>query len=281
MKSKLNIFFDGKKKTNQPLTPWEEAQRKREKNFSKKSSKKKRIGTKLPKLVAQRKSKLKKKLIINFVVFGIITLASLYFILPISKVKEVKVIGVDKVTQKAIRQASNIGKDDYLFQIGLEKKKLSMRIEKKVSEVKQTNVSIVGRLVILKVVKAKIIGYLERDNNYFALNNKGSASIVQQSTPKGNVPILTNFKSSSEIKLLAVQMNGLTPSLLDGISEIDATPVNVNPERIKVYMNDGNEIIATLSTFAKKMQYYPQIKAKSTGKIKIDFEVGAYSTNLK
>lgn len=41
MKSKLNIFFDGKKKTNQPLTPWEEAQRKREKIFQRRVAKRK------------------------------------------------------------------------------------------------------------------------------------------------------------------------------------------------------------------------------------------------
>ncbi|WP_010077850.1 cell division protein FtsQ/DivIB [Liquorilactobacillus mali] len=222
-----------------------------------------------------------KRMSINLFVFGFITLVSLYFILPISRVKEVNVSGADNVTQEAIKKASGININDYMLQVYLGKGHSARLIKNNISEVKSTAFSLHDRSVNIRISKEKIVGYLLKNNKYYALNSEGHVSIVQRTAPEENLPVFSNFKTSSETKLLAKQMNKLSSSLLTGISEIDAVPVSVNPERIRVYMNDGNEIIATLSTFASKMQYYSQIKAKATGKIRIDFEVGAYSTELK
>ncbi|WP_272844816.1 cell division protein FtsQ/DivIB [Liquorilactobacillus mali] len=282
MKFKLNNFFGREKRINQPLTPWEQAQKKRHKgNLKRNSFKKKRMGSKLPKLVKQRRLLLHKRMSINLFVFGFITLVSLYFILPISRVKEVNVSGADNVTQEAIKKASGININDYMLQVYLGKGHSARLIKNNISEVKSAAFSLHDRSVNIRISKEKIVGYLLKNNKYYALNSEGHVSIVQRTAPEENLPVFSNFKTSSETKLLAKQMNKLSSSLLTGISEIDAVPVSVNPERIRVYMNDGNEIIATLSTFASKMQYYSQIKAKATGKIRIDFEVGAYSTELK
>lgn len=282
MKFRLNNFFGREKNSNQPLTPWEQAQKKRHKAaLKKKDFKKKRMGNKLPKLVKQRKMLLHKKMIINLIFFGFITIISFYFILPISKVKEVNVTGVDQATQEAIKKASGIKTNDYLLQVYLEEKKAAGQIKNDISEVKNVSFVLKDRSVNIQISKEKVVGYLLISNNYYALNSKGNASIVQRTSPEGNLPVFSNFKTSSETKLLAKEMNKLTTSLLTGISEIHAAPDSVNPERIKVYMNDGSEIIATLPTFSGKMKYYSQIKAKATGKIKINFEVGAYSTELK
>ena len=44
---------------------------------------------------------------------------------------------------------------------------------------------------------------------------------------------------------------------------------------VHVYMNDGNEVIAQISTFSRKINYYPQYTAKMKFKGIIDLEVGA------
>lgn len=42
-------------------------------------------------------------------------------------------------------------------------------------------------------------------------------------------------------------------------------------------MNDGNQVIASIDTFAEKMQYYPSIVSKMNYTGVVDLEVGAYS----
>ncbi|MFT8555877.1 cell division protein FtsQ/DivIB [Liquorilactobacillus hordei] len=282
MKFKFSNFFGREKNSNQPLTPWEQAQKKRhKKNLKKNKLAKNRMGNKLPKLSKQRNLFLRRRMLINLLFFGCITLISLYFILPISKVKEIKVTGVDQVTQEAIKNVSGIRTNDYMMQVYLRKKESSNLIKKNISEVRNARFILSNRTVNIRIFKETIVGYLLKSDNYYALNSAGNVSTVKHTSPEGNLPVFSNFKNSTETKLLAKQMNKLSSSVLTGISEIHATPDSVNPERIKVYMNDGNEIIATLSTFARKMQYYSQIKAKASGKIRIDFEVGAYSTELK
>jgi cell division protein FtsQ len=45
-------------------------------------------------------------------------------------------------------------------------------------------------------------------------------------------------------------------------------------------MNDGNQVLATTTSFARKMKYYPEIKAQTSGKVMIDLQVGAFSYQL-
>ncbi|KLD61000.1 cell division protein FtsQ, partial [Lactiplantibacillus plantarum] len=73
----------------------------------------------------------------------------------------------------------------------------------------------------------------------------------------------------------------LPSAVKHNISEIKFAPNKANPERVHLYMNDGNEVYATISTFASKMAYYPGIVAKMKTKGVINLEVGAYSYPFK
>mgnify|MGYP001068670882 FL=1 len=102
---------------------------------------------------------------------------------------------------------------------------------------------------------------------------------MSEGTPivKGSYPVFYNFKDKAKLKLAVTKIQELPTELKKSVSEIHYDPSKVNPDRIKLYMNDGNEVIADLSTLTKKMKYYPQIATKMEQKGIVDLEVGAFS----
>ncbi|MEM5595694.1 cell division protein FtsQ/DivIB [Niallia circulans] len=66
--------------------------------------------------------------------------------------------------------------------------------------------------------------------------------------------------------------------MYNAISEVRYTPRNTDKWRVTVYMNDGNQVLASLSSFSDKMQHYPSIisQLNTDKKGVIDLEVGSY-----
>ncbi|WP_157060825.1 cell division protein FtsQ/DivIB [Liquorilactobacillus uvarum] len=273
-----------KSQDNDPLTPWEKAQQERKKKLKwgkYKFFKKKRIGNKLPDLVKQRKSILKRHLVCNLLIFFLLGLVSLYLVLPISKVQQLKVSGTDSLTDAAVIKASGVRKGNLLIRVMLNEKSIKDEVRKQVSDVKNLKLVISGTTVNYKVSESSIVGYVAKKGKYYSLNSLGRVSKIARDQAQGNSPLYYQFKDQKKLSSLAKQVARLSPNLRSAMSEIHYTPTDVNEEKIKVYMNDGNEVVATISTFAKKMAYYPDIKSKNNNKILVDFEVGAYSYPLK
>ena len=51
----------------------------------------------------------------------------------------------------------------------------------------------------------------------------------------------------------------LPNEVLNSISEIHYDPKKTDHYHISLFMNDGNEVSATIRTFAEKMSHYPSI----------------------
>ncbi|KRM96534.1 cell division protein [Liquorilactobacillus aquaticus DSM 21051] len=266
-----------------PLTPWEKAQQEREKKSKWKKHQffnKKRIGNKLPDLVRQRRKVLKRHLICNLFVFSLLGLMSLYLVLPASKVQKIEVSGTDTLTKEAVVKAGGVRKGNLLIRTFLNEKEIKSKVKKQVSDIKDIKLVISGTTISYEVSESPIVGYVAKKGKYYSLNSFGNISKIARDEAQGNYPLYYQFKNRNELSSLAKQVARLSPNLRNAMSEIHYTPTDVNEQRIKIYMNDGNEIIATISTFARKMAYYPDIKAKNSNKILVDFEVGAYSYPL-
>ncbi|MFT8372586.1 MAG: cell division protein FtsQ/DivIB [Liquorilactobacillus satsumensis] len=259
-------------------------QRKRRQKKSKKRhffKRKKRIGDKLPLLTRQRNQVLRRRLSINLVFFSLMGILSLYFILPISRISQVTVTGADAQTRSAVLAASGLKKGGLLLKTVLMQKKIKQEILTAVAEVKQVRFNYDWTTVKLQTTASPVSGYVLDGKQYYALTKKGVQSQIARNQPADNYPVYSGFGKKPQLKLLAIQMNKMPAKLTSAISEVHYDPSQVNSGRIRVYLNDGNEVIATISTFATKMAYYPAIKAKATQKILVDFEVGAFSYPLK
>ena len=77
--------------------------------------------------------------------------------------------------------------------------------------------------------------------------------------------------------MLSKQLSAL-PEEIEFHLEIIHSPKKTDELSIIAFMNDGNEVHATLRTFAEKMQYYPALvkQLEPDQKGIIDMEVGTF-----
>lgn len=287
----MAIFKQRPKKKAKPdqLTPWEkfqqqadENQRAEQKRHFKWSGKRIRIGDKLPKLKTQRRRLATRRagLLIGLFLLGIV--GASYFISPLSHIAQVKVTGTEKLTVAQVQSATQIkaGKSVWAV-IGQDKttSRLARQANPQVGQVKTTLSN--WNHVTLKVSEIRLAGYLVTGGNYQRVLENGLIMKQSASQPGGGYPIYASFKSGQRLQTMIAQYAKLPAAVKHNISEIKFDPNKANPERVHLYMNDGNEVYATISTFASKMQYYTGIAAKMKTNGIINLEVGAYSYSFK
>lgn len=267
------------KKSNAELTPWEKAQKKRkqEKKRHRPKNTARSFVKKLPRTNSLRKQRLAKGTIALIAVFGIVFAASLFFILPFSRILSVQVNTEDAATRTAVVKASNLHYYESLIGVWPETSKIENRIHQKVPSVKKATITYQGTNVKIDVQEYPTIGYVVRNNKYYKLTSSGMIDNYGANNPKGNYPIFYNFKNKDRLLEMTKQFNKLPQKVKRGIAEIHSEPTKADPGKIKLYMNDGNQVIASIDTFAEKMQYYPSIVSKMNYTGVVDLEVGAYS----
>lgn len=270
--------FKKLKKTHSELTPWEKAQKKRIQ-----AKKRHRPNTarsfvkKLPQTNRLRKKRLAKGTIALLIVFGTMFALSLFFILPFSRILSLQVSSTDPETRVAVLKASNLHYYESLFGVWPKTKKIENEIHVKVPSVKKAYIQYQGTNVKINVEEYPKIGYVVRNGKYYKLTSSGVVNTYGTNTPKGNYPLFYNFKNKRQLFEMTNELDRLSPKICRGIAEIHLEPTKADPNKIKLYMNDGNQVIASINTFAQKMQYYPSIVTKMNYTGVVDLEVGAYS----
>ena len=212
-------------------------------------------------------------LVIGFVIAVVVTVIS---ILPVSRISSVRVTGTDNATGQAVVQASQLRPHQSLITVYPRMFAGDRRIKREVNSVRRVTVRLVGRQVVLRVQEYPIVGYQRKGGQYYKVLASGAVGLTKIRRINGNYPIFYGFKPR-ELRAMAAQVNRLPVKVRQAISEIHAQPNRVDPQRVHLYMNSGNEVIARVDTFATKMKYYPAIAAKMKAKGVVDFEVGAYS----
>ena len=116
-----------------------------------------------------------------------------------------------------------------------------------------------------------------KQNRYSEVLENGIVSEQSVTQPKSGTPVYGNFKNAKTLHRMILQYAKLDSEIKRSISEIHDAPNKDNPNRVHLFMNDGNEVYASIPTFAQKMAYYPGIAAKMKQKGVVNLEVGAYS----
>ena len=272
------IKFWKKKRTvqNKKLQPWLEQQAIRKKEKPKKQTD--LFDGKLIKLTEQRKKALRQQALFPLIFFSVMTLVTLVLILPISRVSSVTVNSTDKPLRTAVIKASGLHYYESLFVTWFSADKIEQKIENNVGLVKTATLRYVNiNKIVIDIKEYATVGYVYRDKKYYRLSSTGQTLSVGVDNVTGSYPVFYNFKNQKKLKLAVEQLGALSTSLRKSVSEIHYSPTKVNPNRVKIYMNDGNEIIGDLTNLAKKMAYYPKITANMDQKGVVDLEVGAYS----
>lgn len=268
------------KRSSAPLTPWEQEQQRRQERLraeKKKTEIRPEYDKNLPKMKKKRTQRLKKheKVLLTF--FLVIALVTLYFILPISRVTSVKIDTSYNESKNEILHATDLKYYESLFSVWPQTEQIKKNIKKEVPSVKSVDISYQGSKIAIKAHEYPMVGYLKKGKDQYRITASGSVSVQKLPKVTGRYPVYYSFGSKKVLTQTAQQFSKFSPEIKQSISEIHAAPTKVDPERIKLYMNDGNQIIAKSSTVAKKMKYYPNISANMDKPGIVDLEVGAYS----
>lgn len=209
--------------------------------------------------------------------FLVVLLVALYVVSPLSKVENVQIKGNQEVKNSAIQEATGVHKGRYIWGLVDHANKIQTQAQKRNHQIKSVRIRATGpRSVVVTIKENSIIGLVTiNDQQHYLLSNGNQASIHGQAS---NYVTYANFGGHAGcLRKTACQIGDLPRSIREGISEVQLAPTKSSPERVKLYMNDGNLVIANIPTLSKKMRYYPSIVSTMNGNGVVNLQVGAYS----
>lgn len=269
-----------KSKRHVTTTPWEAYQNQvaARKKAARIPGRVKRIGSKLPRLKQQKHRRLAFRMGMLLTAFGIVFLIALYFVSPLSHIKQINVVGNHALTGHQVAKMSHLKTGDSIYKVIGNEKQLATQVTHHYPRVKQIQFSVhhFNQLKV-RLKEYPTAGYVPANGYYRIALVSGVISNERREQPSGQYPVYDKFKSKRQLSMMIRQFAKLTKSVQAGISEIQFSPSKSNSQRIHLYMNDGNEVYASIDTFANKMAYYPSIAAKMSKKGIVNLEVGAYS----
>ncbi|MBG9989086.1 hypothetical protein HZY88_08905 [Aerococcaceae bacterium DSM 111176] len=130
----------------------------------------------------------------------------------------------------------------------------------------------------IDVTESVVVGKTEIEGATFGVLSNGA--IVPTGTAENieGMPWLVDF-SDEALSSLGTNMYQVEPEILNLMDTIYYSTNPDKPHVIEVQMKDGSIVKASLSTFAEKIKYYPQMVEQTNGRLGIyNLEVGAYFT---
>ncbi|SHF49556.1 cell division protein FtsQ/DivIB [Ornithinibacillus halophilus] len=235
------------------------------------------IEDRIPKLKQARKKKANRRLIFYLSIFFFLVSIIVYLQTPLSHIKTITVNGNSFMSEEQVLTQSeiSIGKNIWMVDLEASSNKLTENPIIKKVEVSRN----LPWGITIEVLEHEHVAYFERDNQYYPLLSNGTIiSTNEISTPDGYAPIMINFTEDEYLYRMTEELNLLSTSILDLISEIHWNPSEGMKNKILLYMNDGFMVEGTIRGFSDKMNVYPsivsQLEPDSKGIIHIG--VGAY-----
>lgn len=271
-------LFRQKKNTAPPQTPWEAYQAKQARQQKHAPAKPERPAEQLPQVTALRQRQRRRNvalvllpLVVLLVVFG-------YMVSPLAKVGNISVTGESAVPAQKIINASQLDSDHTVIGLLAGKQRVSARITAKLPEISKVNISVKNlNQVTLSVHEYAVMGYALKGDQYHVVLTSGKVLAASTTTPLTTYPIFSGFKDS-EILTIAKVVYHFPTAVRRAVSEVRATRGAANPYQITLTMTDGNTIVADSRTIAKRIKYYPAMKAQAKRTGTFDLEVGAFFT---
>ncbi|HAQ08638.1 MAG TPA: cell division protein FtsQ [Bacillus bacterium] len=235
------------------------------------------IEDRIPKLKHQRRKKANRRLIMLLALFFILIASVVYFQSPLSKVRKISVSGNESYSYEQIVEKSEVSFQSNVWKIS--RKEIEEKLEK-LQEIKNATVGVnLPNTVSIEIEEFSRLAYISSGKDFYpVLENGNILGEKQIDEIPVNAPILIGFEEGKVLDEMIDSLEVLPEVVINSISEIHSKPVKTDVFLIKLYMNDGFEVNATLRTFSEKMAHYPSIVSQLDPAKKgvIDLEVGSY-----
>lgn len=227
------------------------------------------------------------KLIQSYLVVFIIHVTSIlilaYLISPWSKVDAVIVTGNQAVYDQLIVETSTIELGDFVLQTKQNFPQIEEKIVQELTQIADAHVNMEGiNKISIQVDEFETVAYIAKDGSYLRVLENGDVLDELYTISLGNQLILSKFEEGKTLTSMIEELKKVDKPILNLISEIELVEARTNPLFIRVYMNNGNRVLAKIPDFSDKIIYYPQMVQAVEGKKGIfDMEAGIYFIPFK
>jgi cell division protein FtsQ len=237
------------------------------------------IDDRVPARRRRRRIRTNIKFTVLITIFLLVLGSLYYFQSSYSKIQTIKITGTDILTIDEYEEMLpfSIGDSMWGFKVDAVEAKLMKNEWVKSVELKRNLLTTV-EITIKEYPK---VAYVSMEGNFYPMLENGYILKNLESLELIDAPVFLQFEDEKLRKKVVQELGKLKPEVLALISQINGAAVDEDPYSITLFMNDGYEVRAEISTFATKLNYYPsivsQIEQQETfEKGVIDIEVGSY-----
>jgi cell division protein FtsQ len=236
------------------------------------------INDRVPARKRRRKLRTNIKFTVLLSIFLFAILSLLYFQSSYSKIQQINISGNVLLDKESYLNLTGININDSMW---------GFKTTEIVEEIKQNEwvQDVIVERKLLTTVNIKIkewpkVAYIEQQQLLYPILENGYVFDKTQVIDPIDAPVFSNFSDEKIRKKIVKQLAKLKPEVLALISQVNSNATESDPTGIILYMNDGYEVRAEISSFASKLNYYPSIVAlieeEEVEKGIIDIEVGSY-----
>lgn len=202
----------------------------------------------------------------------------LYFQSPYSNIQKITVHGAELATEEYYLNKSGLQVGDSLW--GFKASKVEQKLKEDwVKEVKVKRKLLTA--VEIQVKEYRRVAYIFEDHQFHPILENGVVYKASDEVPTIDAPIFLNFEDEKLRKMVLKELAELDDEVLALISQINLTATETDPYAITLFMNDGYEVRAEITSLSEKLKYYPAIIAQIENTAEnekgiIDIEVGSY-----
>lgn len=212
--------------------------------------------------------------------FGGVLILMLYVISPFSKINQVTVKGNHDLSAADVEQATQVHPGRFIWGVMLSQHSASQLASRRNPQVANVSYKLRGpRSVQIVVRENPVVGTVEIGQRDYNVLSNGQLKAAKGDKSKIQYQYFDHQRQ--RLKTTAVQIGRLKAVVRNGISAICYRPQKNAPNRLVIYMRDGNTVYADLNTVGKKMAYYPAIAATMKEPGVVDLQVGAFSYSYK
>ena len=226
------------------------------------------------------------KFFLIYLIIYAVMIWSGFQILPYNKVNTVRVIGNELVREESVLSGLKFNPMDRSENVLKWRKEIEEHILEQTPLLKDVRISRDHwQAIDIVVEEHQIVGRMKNQRGVFAMFSNGNYSendLVEQKLSQKMVdqlPLVTGDFNDAELEQVGKALSQVEPTVLSLIDQVSPSSETKKSGYLTVTMKDGNLVKAVSSTFAQKINYYPQMVNQLQGQIGIiDLEVGAYFT---
>lgn len=209
--------------------------------------------------------------IIIYIVFLIVIGLLFYVITPLSNVSTVSITGHTHLTTEEVYELSDVEVGSKMYFIDTERVASTLEHSPLIEDAFVTKSGL--NSLDIHIAEQHTVAYLSADG-FYPVKSNGYMLLEPVNMPLHG-PIIYNFDEEgihNVVDALAI----LDYEILRTMSEIYARPSEENGGRIQLFMNDGQEVIADISTLSEKISFYTGIRSEIDDSADglIDLEIG-------